>query len=172
MGKIALEEAPSQAGVKTEEKATRLKENFQLEEGPENRRTRKRLQKSSTWLVRWDPEGLERKHDLVTRLDGCFDAVIFNVNHMVSFGGHPEDVWDVLALGAKFGKVSAVMVREGPASQNRHGYQAKVHLLHGMSVLGRAKNAGSWTGGLFYSRTFRGIVPCGIARWDEMEGLQ
>ena len=53
-----------------------------------------------------------------------------------------------MVLGARLGKVSAIIAREGPASVKQYNYQAKGHLLHSASVLGRAKNAGSWTADL------------------------
>ena len=92
-------------------------------------------------------EGLDRKKDNLMDLDGRFDAVEVNVNNLVSCGGNLQDVWDVLILGANLGKTSALLARERSASSPQHIYQAKVHLLHGVSVLGRAKNTGSWTGG-------------------------
>ena len=45
-------------------------------------------------------------------LGGRFDAVELNVNNLVSCGGNLQDVWDVLILGAKLGKISALIARE------------------------------------------------------------
>ena len=85
MGRMAVEKAPFMVGVCAEEKATWLKEACAslgefLKKLPANRRMRKRLQRSSTWLVRWDPEELERKQDVTGGLDGRYDAVVLNAN--------------------------------------------------------------------------------------------
>ena len=68
---------------------------------PANRRKRKRLQRSATWLVRWDPEGLDRKQDDLMDLDGWFDAVELNVNNLVSCGGNLQDGLGCLDFGGE-----------------------------------------------------------------------
>ena len=119
MARLVLERAPFSSGVLEEGKATWLKEDVHeslyecMKRLPVNRRRRKRLQRSAAWLVRWDPEGVDRQQDNLMDLDGRFDAVELNVKNLVSCGGNlQQDVWHVLILGAKLGKISALVARE------------------------------------------------------------
>ena len=181
MGRTALDKSPFLMGIGAEEKALWLGEGDceslweSLRKLPANRRMRKRLYRSSTWVVRWDPEELERKCDMVGCLEGRYDAVLFNVNWLISCGGHPDDVWKVMVLGARLGKISAIVAREGPMSSRRYKYQAKVHLLHSVSVLGRARNLGSWTGGSWTPGFFVESSPADLpqgTRWRDSKEYQ
>ena len=64
-----------------------------------NRRTRKRLLRAATWVVRWDPPGYYRPSDALIQLGRLTDVVYVNVGSMMNMGGFYQGV-ESLGLGS------------------------------------------------------------------------
>ena len=118
-----------------------------------NRRMRKKLARSSTCIVRFDPLTLDRKHDALEKFNGRSDAVVINAGCSANEEEH-GGIWQALVMAARLGKISAVVANENGCDPNLREYRAKAHLLHAMSVAGRSRNVKEWTGGCVYPALF------------------
>ena len=105
---------------------------------PVNRRRRKRLCRSSTWVVRWNR--LERGRDPIWALDGMHDAVVLDLDRLR--GQIPEEeLWKVLLWAALEGKISAMVLQDVTLNEVQHRddepFRAKVHYLNLLATLAR-----------------------------------
>ena len=105
---------------------------------PVNRRRRKRLCRSTTWVVRWNR--LERGRDPIWALDGMHDAVVLDLDSLK--GRLPEEeLWRVLLWAALEGKISAMVLQDVALNEDQHRdeeqFRAKVHYLNLLATLAR-----------------------------------
>ncbi|CAE7332024.1 unnamed protein product, partial [Symbiodinium sp. KB8] len=104
-----------------------------------NRRTRKRLMRASTWIVRWDPPGFTRPSDVLQKVGRMTEVAYLNVGSISALGG-PMAAWKVLLWAATQGRIGAVLTKDLAATpaelQAHHLHRAKVHFLHALSAAG------------------------------------
>ncbi|CAE7267533.1 unnamed protein product [Symbiodinium sp. CCMP2592] len=105
-----------------------------------NRRSRKRLLRSPSWVVRWDPPSVDRQRDDLKHLGGAEESIYLNVNTLL-VDNEFQDVWRVLLWGATSGKITTVVARDCQGTSLDQVVAAphrdKVHLLHALSTAGR-----------------------------------
>ncbi|CAE7197715.1 GIP [Symbiodinium sp. CCMP2592] len=105
-----------------------------------NRRCRKRLYNSPSWVVRWDAPSVERRKDPMKHMSQSGDSIYVNVNTLL-IGTEFEDVWKVLIWAATSGKISAVVAADcsgKPMDQIVAApHRSKVHFFHAAASAGR-----------------------------------
>ena len=69
-----------------------------------NRRSRKRLLRADTWILRWDPPAVERPKDAMKHLSYIGDMIYVNMNTML-VENEFIDVWKVIQWAVLSGKV-------------------------------------------------------------------
>ncbi|CAE7777053.1 GIP [Symbiodinium sp. CCMP2592] len=110
-----------------------------------NRRSRKRLLRSSSWVVRWDSPSVDRIADPLRHLSFVGETIYVNMNTLL-VANEFVDLWKVVAWAATTGRISSVVARDrghgrwDEASAALH--RSKVHLMHAIASAGR-----SWQGG-------------------------
>ncbi|OLP76426.1 Retrovirus-related Pol polyprotein from transposon TNT 1-94 [Symbiodinium microadriaticum] len=104
-----------------------------------NRRTRKRLMRASTWVVRWDPPGFTRPSDVLQKVGRMTEVAYLNVGSIAALGGSMA-AWKVLLWAATQGRIGAVLTKDLAATpaelQAHHLHRAKVHFLHALAAAG------------------------------------
>ena len=73
-----------------------------------NRRSRKRLLRSPSWVVHWDPPSVDRPRDELKHLGGAQESVYINVNTLL-VDNEFQDVWHMLSCGAASGRITTVV---------------------------------------------------------------
>ena len=135
-----------------------------------NRRTRKRMARSATWIMRFDPLNCDRKSDGMEKSNGRFDVVVVNAGCSVNeeeyeYGG----IWQILVSAAGLGKISAVVAGGYRGMDfNLREYRAKAHFLHSMTY------ECGWTGQEHQGLDGRVCLPCvlcGRCSWIWSSGL-
>ncbi|CAE7633410.1 RE1 [Symbiodinium sp. CCMP2592] len=105
-----------------------------------NRRTRKRLMNSSSWVIRWDPPAVDRPRDALKHLGMAKETMYINLNTLL-MENEFEDVWKVVLWGAMDGKISTVVAKDSLGSPMDHvvaaPHRSKVHYLHALATAGR-----------------------------------
>ncbi|CAE7334683.1 unnamed protein product, partial [Symbiodinium sp. KB8] len=105
-----------------------------------NRRTRKRLMRASTWLVRWDPPGFTRRSDVLQRLGRLTEVAYVNMGSLLS-QGNLLSAWRVLLWAATQGRIGAVISKDVGATvaefEAHTAHRARVHFLHALSAAGQ-----------------------------------
>ncbi|CAE7496106.1 unnamed protein product [Symbiodinium sp. CCMP2592] len=105
-----------------------------------NRRTRKRLMNSSSWVIRWDPPTVDRPRDLLKHLGMAKETMYVNLNTLL-LENEFDDVWKVVLWGAMEGKISTVVAKDccrSPLDQVVAApHRSKVHYLHALASAGR-----------------------------------
>ena len=105
-----------------------------------NRRTRKRLMRASTWVVRWDPPGFTRKSDVLQSLGRLSEVAYVNVGSLLAHGGMAS-TWRMLLWAACQGRLGAVISKDVGATTTEfeaHGrHRARVHFLHALAAAGQ-----------------------------------
>ena len=106
-----------------------------------NRRTRKRLMRASTWIVRWDPPGFTRKSDVLQCVGRLSEVAYVNVGSLLAQGGFAT-TWRVLLWAACQGRLGTIMSKDVGATTTEfeaHArHRARVHLLHALSAAGQS----------------------------------
>ena len=102
-----------------------------------NRRSRKRLMRAATWVIRWDPPGYERRADGLLQLGRLTDTVYVNLGAWFQHSDFRE-AWEVLLWGAMQGRVGAVLSKDLAATPTEfeayERHRSQVHLLHALST--------------------------------------
>eukprot|EP00439_Symbiodinium_sp_Y106_P067020 s115_g11.t1 len=110
-----------------------------------NRRTRKRLLRCSSWIIRWDPPAVERRSDELRHLAYVGSSVYVNVNTMLVENAL-LDVWKVLWWAAVQGRIDDVVARDAtqkPLEQLAAApHRDRVHYLHALASAGRSVRGG------------------------------
>ncbi|CAE7538500.1 GIP [Symbiodinium sp. CCMP2592] len=105
-----------------------------------NRRTRKRLMNSSSWVVRWDPPAVDRPRDALKHLGMAKETMYINLNTLL-MENEFEEVWKVVLWGAAEGKISTVVAKDSLGTPMNHvvaaPHRSKVHYLHALATAGR-----------------------------------
>ena len=105
-----------------------------------NRRTRKRLMRASTWVVRWDPPGFTRKSDVLQSLGRLSEVAYVNAGSLLAHGGMAS-TWRMLLWAACQGRLGAVISKDVGATTTEfeaHGrHRARVHFLHALAAAGQ-----------------------------------
>ena len=105
-----------------------------------NRRTRNRLMRASTWLVRWDPPGFTRRSDVLQRLGRLTEVAYVNMGSLLS-QGNLLSAWRVLLWAATQGRIGAVISKDVGATvaefEAHTAHRARVHFLHALSAAGQ-----------------------------------
>ena len=104
-----------------------------------NRRTRKRLMRASTWVVRWDPPGFTRPSDVLQKVGRMTEVAYLNVGSIAALGGSMA-AWKVLLWAATQGRIGAILTKDLAATHAEHKahhlHRAKVHFLHALAAAG------------------------------------
>ncbi|CAE7334850.1 GIP [Symbiodinium sp. CCMP2592] len=105
-----------------------------------NRRSRKRLMNSASWVVRWDAPTVERRRDDLKQLSLAGDTIYVNVNTLL-VESEFVDVWRILSWAASVGKIGTVVSRDSPGNHLDQiiapQHRSKIHFLHALSTAGR-----------------------------------
>ena len=105
-----------------------------------NRRSRKRLMRAATWVVRWDPPGFCRKADALQELGKTSEVAYLNVGALLALGNF-MDVWRVLLWAATQGRIGAILSKDLGDTLAEHEahkkHRSQVHLLHALAAAGK-----------------------------------
>ncbi|CAE7270838.1 GIP [Symbiodinium sp. CCMP2592] len=105
-----------------------------------NRRSRKRLMNSASWVVRWDAPTVERRRNDLKQLSLAGDTIYLNVNTLL-VESEFVDVWRILSWAASVGKIGTVVSRDSPGNHLDQSiapqHRSKIHFLHALSTAGR-----------------------------------
>ena len=135
-----------------------------------NRRTRKRLLRAATWVVRWDPPGYYRPSDALIQLGRLTDVVYVNVGSMMNMGDFTK-VWKVLVWAAINGRIGALLSHDVAATPAEFAvykkHRNRFQFLHALAAAGQAQRGGCIPKFLVERRKFRTADDPGIAWVDD-----
>ncbi|CAE7382490.1 unnamed protein product [Symbiodinium sp. CCMP2592] len=105
-----------------------------------NRRGRKKLFRSRSWIVRWDSPASERPRDPLKHLSFVDCAVYVNMSTLLAESDF-DDVWKVIQWAALDGRISTVVAKDAatkhPEQVVAGPHRSKVHFLHALASVAR-----------------------------------